>query len=347
MITGRFVLPDDVTLVPVASLPESLRTFAWNDGDVAISRAKSRSASRIVGADAAALVREFATPATIVEAVLRFSRARNEDAEQTLEQAYPILDALIANGVLIAEDAPRTRLASLAIGDAWRDWTVAAIVQVLEGTELYQLQRGAELAALKLADCPRERRVLARAGDVAPRVLDEDDDFLLLEWIRGVDAKTAATDEGLCARIANAFATLHERGVIHGDVHPRNVLVQRDGSVRLIDFGNASLDGDAPPRAGVPFFYEPELAAAMRAAKPSPPPTEAGEQYAVAALLHLLETGRYTHDFSLERDELLRQIAEEAPRVDDEVLRRALSKEPADRYPTMRELALALNRWSG
>ncbi len=41
----------------------------------------------------------------------------------------------------------------------------------------------------------------------------------------------------LCRSILAAYARLHERGVIHGDVHPRNVLVGPAGEVHLIDFG--------------------------------------------------------------------------------------------------------------
>ncbi len=88
--------------------------------------------------------------------------------------------------------------------------------------------------------------------------------------------------------------------------------------MRLIDFGLARVSDPAlglkePYRGGVAFFYEPEYAAAARAGKPPPPASEAGEQYGLAVLLYHLLTGLHYLDFSLEQDEMLRQIAEDPP----------------------------------
>src|SRR6185436_7956413 len=79
-----------------------------------------------------------------------------------------------------------------------------------------------------------------------------------------------------------------------------------------------------------------------------------GEQHAVAALLYSLLTGAHPRDYSLDKDEMLRQIAEEPPLpfaergVDpwpevEAVLRRALAKDPAERFPSMVGLAAALD----
>ncbi|PYQ55046.1 MAG: hypothetical protein DMF53_28670, partial [Acidobacteria bacterium] len=112
-----------------------------------------------------------------------------------------------------------------------------------------------------------------------------------------------------------AYTRLHERGVIHADVHPRNVLVGPAGEIHLIDFGLSlaeDLPGD-PGRGGVAFYFEPEYAVAVRAGESAPAASSAGEQYALAALLYSLIAGAPTHDFKLARDEMLRQIAEEPP----------------------------------
>jgi serine/threonine-protein kinase len=84
-----------------------------------------------------------------------------------------------------------------------------------------------------------------------------------------------------------------------------------------------------------------------------PDATEAGEQYAVGALLYLLASGAHYRDFSLERLEMLRQIAEDPPLPFSErgtepwpeleaVLARALRKEPEERFASMADLAAAL-----
>ena len=99
-------------------------------------------------------------------------------------------------------------------------------------------------------------------------------------------------------RIARACAGLHACGVLRGDVHPRNVLVDED-RVRLFDFGMARMPPQGPSmspdagglpwhgftRGGVALFFEPVAARAALAEQPAPPPTVEGEQYAVAALL--------------------------------------------------------------
>jgi RIO-like serine/threonine protein kinase len=41
------------------------------------------------------------------------------------------------------------------------------------------------------------------------------------------------------ARISEAFKSLHDLGVVHGDIHPRHVLVLRDGSIRVLDFDHS------------------------------------------------------------------------------------------------------------
>ena len=53
----------------------------------------------------------------------------------------------------------------------------------------------------------------------------------------------------LCGRVARSFARLHQRGVVHGQVHPRHVLVDGDRGVALIDFSVAASVSDTPPRA--------------------------------------------------------------------------------------------------
>ena len=107
----------------------------------------------------------------------------------------------------------------------------------------------------------------------------------------------------------------------------------------------------SPPRrrGGVDLFTAPEVADARLDGRDPGPPTQAAEQYSVAALAALLVTGRHTHRFSLERDAMLRQLRDEPPDVFDEIdapalraldapLRRAMAKDPADRFPSVAEL---------
>lgn len=392
-ITDPLVLPRDVILIPVAELPEDTRSrFVHDEGDWAITHPRSRTPSRILDAQSAALLQHFREPRTIVEAVILFCKAHDANPESTLEEAYPLLQRLLGSGFLVEEGAAEAEgiKPSLHPGEEIEGFEVLECVQGLEDTELYQVRASDGGAGALKIERPavagrsggmfeREEAILRHLdGHGAVRLLagGEADRrrWLVTEWFPGVDAATAAWElrkeagEGrealltLCRNIAEAYAQLHARGVLHGDVHPRNVLVAADGSARLLDFGWSRWDAasaglESPGRAGVAFFYEPEYALAVRAGETIPDASIAGEQYAVAALLYLLLTGAHPRDYSLDRDEMLRQIAEEPPLpftargVEpwpevEKVLARALAKDPAGRFPSIPDLAAALREIS-
>ena len=156
------------------------------------------------------------------------------------------------------------------------------------------------------------------------------------------------------AAILDAYTDLHEHGLLHGDIHPHNLLIDRHGLVKILDFGlAATLDESSDMRrGGIGFYFEPEFARATLEDLPPPPATFAGEQYSLAAMLYLLLTGSHTQDFKLERIEMLNQIANGAmapfaqrgvepwPAV-EQVLAKALSRDSADRYSSTREFAQA------
>jgi serine/threonine-protein kinase len=193
-----------------------------------------------------------------------------------------------------------------------------------------------------------------------------------MEFIPGVDAATAAAEWrerigdasqrtllDLAKAIARTYAALHNRGILHGDVHPSNIVVEPDGHVRLIDFGvaratTASASLPLPPdRGGLPFFFEPEMASASLAGLVSPPASEAGEQHAAAALIYFLMTGNHWQNFRLGREAMLQDIAGLPPLSFRErgvlawpeleaVLARALAKRPEERFPSMSAFAEVL-----
>ena len=354
-----FVLADGVVLLPVRDLPEQVRRgLPAGDEDFAISRPNARITSKVVDSGAAELLRQFANPTTIGEAVARYSRRIGQNAEELLMEALPLLQSLMAAGLLVPPDSKQTRKITPSIAG----WEVVRPVQTLEDTDVFLVRSGAgEWGALKVGlAAKREAGILAAIqGNAIPKFLEAGEwkgqPWLLMEWYAGVDAQTACEESGralcpsrvaLAGRILESYTALHEQGVVHGDVHPRNILVDRAGGVRLIDFGyGRRTGGDVPERAGVGFFLEPELARALARGGAAPAANPAAEQYAVAALVYLLLTGSHYLDFSLERNEMLRQIAEDPalplaepwPEM-EAVLGRALSKDPVLRFPSMRAL---------
>jgi eukaryotic-like serine/threonine-protein kinase len=370
-ITAPFVLRSDVVLVPCAELSDDVRArMTFEDGDYTLSRSHGRTLAQVIDPDTAALLSLFREPRTIVEAVVENSRAIGRDPEARLDELLPHLGKFLQNRVLVpagSEDDGEMR-PRLASGETIAGWQIVRCAQLMEDCELYQLRRGEEVAALKIARAttPRVAALLANetailrrldgADGIAPRLLDagthDGRPYVVMEWIDGVDAAVAAAQRRhdraalieLCARIAAAYATLHARGIVHADVHPRNVLAGE--RVVLIDFGYARPDGDTQPigRGGVAYFFEPERDAVA---------TAAGEQYSVAALLYMLIAGEHYLDFRYDREEMSRQTKTEPPvpfaargippwPEVEAILFRALEKDPARRHASMNEMAARL-----
>ncbi len=385
-IEGELVLPRDVQIVPVLELPPELRArIDATDEDFTVTRRRSRIPSNIVDRDGAELLANFRKPTRIVDAVLAYAGQRGLNPRSILEAAFPLLSRLVRARLLVAAESRQAKPieAELELGSVVSGFRLIRCVRVLDDNEVFVARDEAgRFAAVKFYRSPgpqamraleREAANLDRVGKGrAPRVygLVQAGSGLALvaEWVLGDDALAAAaalhgrresrSEErllALCVRVAEAFADVHEAGLLHGDVHPGNVVVERSGSVRLIDFGfaRAIQDVNAQDVRGVPFYFDPEYAQAMRGNR-SVACSCAAEQYSVAALLYQLWTGVHYLDWRLDRDQMLRQIAEEEPvalpsrgvapwPALEKVLRRALSKSAGRRYPDVRSLSKALS----
>jgi serine/threonine-protein kinase len=387
-ITDPHVLPEDLQITPVAELdPSVLALIEHQPGDFAINRPRSRTPPKIVDGKMGQLLKSFSTARPIVDAVLDFSDVNGLDPQQTLADAFPALMRFIRSGMLVELGSKRGRriLPQFDHGHRIGQWEIVHCLQALEDVEVYQIKNGErQIAALKIArdDDGRTRRMLERErgvlaaleGTIAPRLLEtgleQDRTFIVMEWRPGTKAGAVADElrssaieadrrrlVRLCADIAGAYAELHRRGYFHGDVHERNILIDASGSVTIVDFGYAGAfnadTADLPPRAGAGIFYEPEFATADRSGAPHPAVTAFGEQYSVSALLYSLFSGAAHINFSGDRAEMIRQIAEEPtqafavrgaaphPRL-EQVFGRALLKEPGQRWGSTTEFANAV-----
>jgi eukaryotic-like serine/threonine-protein kinase len=134
---------------------------------------------------------------------------------------------------------------------------------------------GAEIRAAARLDHP---------GIVALLDWGEDGDWIYLVWelVDGRPLSEALRSGGLADRVMasvagqvlEALAHAHERGVVHRDVKPSNILLGRDGRARLSDFGVARLSGEsgltrAGGVVGTLAYMAPEQAAGERAGAPA------------------------------------------------------------------------------
>ncbi|MGO9464961.1 MAG: protein kinase domain-containing protein [Isosphaeraceae bacterium] len=160
----------------------------------------------------------------------------------------------------------------------------------------------------------------------------------------------------LVARVAEAIAHAHERGVLHRDIKPSNILVDEQGEPHVIDFGlamrmdAAASESSSGNPVGTPGYMSPEQARGRREAI-----TTATDIYGLGTLLYALLTGRPPFSGSSAVEILHHVIDDEPPRPRDRnphvdrdleiICLKCLSKAPKDRYASASELADDLNRW--
>jgi serine/threonine-protein kinase len=152
-------------------------------------------------------------------------------------------------------------------------------------------------------------------------------------------------------QLLGALAATHELRIVHRDVKPANVLVRRDGFVKLTDFGIARLPADAAKTTG---GMAPGTGAYMSPEQVLGRPLDGrSDLYAAAILLFEMLSGRTPFD-TQDRGELevraaqveatphrLTEFVRQAPPVLDELFARALAKDPAARFATALELGNA------
>lgn len=172
----------------------------------------------------------------------------------------------------------------------------------------------------------------------------------LRDWLEeGVPpfAKTTA----IIAQVAAALDEAHRHGIIHRDIKPHNIMLNDNGDVYLTDFGVARLIDRDNPEQTVTLIGTPEYMAPEQVLEGQISPQT--DIYQLGVVLYQLLTGKRpfegpTHTIMTQHlNAPVPSVEAQNPQLPagcDAIVRRAMAKQPADRYQTASDLAHALTQ---
>ncbi|MDR5683029.1 MAG: protein kinase [Armatimonadota bacterium] len=206
----------------------------------------------------------------------------------------------------------------------------------------------------------REARAVAQLvhPNVVP-VLDSGHDggvhYIVMEFVEGEDLKAILRRAGaldperavrIAAEVCRALEYAHGRGIVHRDIKPQNILITRNGQVKVTDFGiaraiSSSTITETGTVLGSVQYLSPEQARGEAV-------TAASDLYALGCVLYEMLTGTLPFDGESPIAIALKHIYEEPPppraynpRIParlEGICRRALAKSPAQRYASAEQM---------
>jgi serine/threonine-protein kinase len=185
--------------------------------------------------------------------------------------------------------------------------------------------------------------------------------YMVMEWVEGRLLRSILNEErklaidravGLTLQICDALDTMHKHGVVHRDLKPENVMVDDADRIKLIDFGIAKKEDarrltfvEVSKTLGTPDYISPEQVKGQRGDQRS-------DIYSLGAMLYEMLTGDppYTgsnplavmNERLLHDPEPVRKLRREVSPELEEIVKRALAREPRNRYQTASEMAWEL-----
>jgi tRNA A-37 threonylcarbamoyl transferase component Bud32 len=186
--------------------------------------------------------------------------------------------------------------------------------------------------------------------------------YIAMEYVPGGTLKDRIQREGALApgeaagvalQIAEALQVAHERGVIHRDIKPQNVLLTERGAAKVTDFGIARAASAATrvTRTGVVLGTAGYMSPEQAKGEPVGP---ASDLYSLGVVLHEMLTGNLPYEAESPLAQAIKHISEpppsprevnpEVPEALDAITMKLLAKNPEERYPSAAALAEDLER---
>ena len=183
--------------------------------------------------------------------------------------------------------------------------------------------------------------------------------YIVMEFVRGSDLKTAIKERGainqrkaaeIGAQVCQALNVAHSMDIIHRDIKPQNIMVQPDGNVKVMDFGIARAKNSVMTQTssvlGTAHYISPEQAQGKEL-------TPTSDIYSLGIVLYEAITGKLPFDGPDAVSVAMKQVndmpvvpSEINPDIDpdlEDIIMKALSKQPYDRFETANDMRHALN----
>jgi len=181
--------------------------------------------------------------------------------------------------------------------------------------------------------------------------------YIVMEYVEGIDLKQRLRREGMlqvptaldiAVQISAALEAAHSGGLVHRDIKPHNILQNKDGKVKVTDFGIAKIVSETEDTGviiGSVHYISPEQARGEAT-------TPASDLYALGAVMFEMLTGRtvfegenamaLAHKQIYEAPPHPRSLRPEIPAAVEAVVLRCLEKDPRMRYQSAAELRAVL-----
>ncbi len=225
--------------------------------------------------------------------------------------------------------------------DPWLDQEVAIKVPHRQEEEFSKLVKEARLQALLRHPHIATLLTVERDQGIFYLVMEYVDGPTLSKLIKTRGRLSVKTSLNFLAQILEAVAYAHSKNILHRDLRSSNILISREGVVKITDFGTSRLleKTFASTRIGSPPYMAPEQFEGKA--------TFASDIYSVGCIAYEMLSGRLPIDeedprviYSLAKDGLitpLRKVAKEVPLEVEEAVMRALMRRPEDRYSSAGE----------
>lgn len=186
--------------------------------------------------------------------------------------------------------------------------------------------------------------------------------FIVMEYIDGINFMQYLESQGklewkeaihFSIQVLRALQHAHDRGIVHRDIKPQNIMILRDGSIKVMDFGIARFSRSqtrtiTDKAIGSVHYISPEQARGEETDAKS-------DIYSLGVMLYEMLTGKLPFESDSPVSVALKQISDdpqhpreiapEIPEALEEITLKAMAKEPSDRYQSATEMLLDIDEF--